>query len=768
MSREYFAQYPGRRDFAASIDLGSALVVATKNLPCYIAKIGGVLEAVVYRCPKGHLYVRVLDFTLDSPAFTKDEAVRASAVRQVMRGKDPEGVNVGIMVRSDIVNYVIMLRRDDKATAGIRKLAERFSIEVGDVSVPSSVVMEQKKGAAACPRVNHRFIAIEFLPHLLSQFGIYDNPPDPAWEPVWQIIRRMELLGGCSLAEPRPRNGTGNRRKIAVQPAVAPEAPPLITDEQTALAEDVRKDEDFDDDENTSFMQLRRPEMAAKYRIAVKIIKDLREREKQRLSTSAHEEVCAARMLAAQYKYKLKEALAVDSQERSKLVLAEREITELKRIIDALDLDSKPIPIESRKIVHSYKRLYEGLSPELIVHQAVKREYILSQALTAARAAKAEVCRLKELISPPVSVEVEVQTSDSWQEILALHMQLDKSRVQHTPSVRGRDAEDRLLDLLVGMAPTNSSVLLTRSVGHCGDYLVIYRDQGDETISGYAIIDCKCYTSTVPGKQVDKLIDDIEKTRSQFKMAPRWAAIVSMESDVIHNGKSGASDFWHESTIPVFLMHSTHKRGDDGSSSIRDLLGKASFIQQKAEETKISDESSQLLKVFETALIQGKRQGRGRTHSQVRSKVSFKTEISTSSPGISAAMSQPTARVAPVVPEPESDDDMSQDLEGVEENVEAVKRAGQRSKGAPAPHVPLDPRIFIAETEISPAHLKIAIVMSRLCKYDAGHKIKGVDIGSKVSSMLNITPNAVQKALRLILAKDVRCNRWLMNLTLTE
>jgi hypothetical protein len=716
----YLERYPGRLGFMEALDLKHVVDITSGDEKCYEANLCGIMKVAVHLSKLGRLYVRALDFTLINPSFSTDAAVRERAVEILLRGKEPSCRTPDEVVRCDITNYTSALNKELRASKAAVEIVKTFRQELGDPSAAPTVTMTRPTR-----RNNHQFFAIEILPHLLSQLGFYESPPDPAWAPVWKVIKSMELLGSCPLAEPKMRMGKGAAKRV---PQVAIQA-----ELQTELAE---VGEICTEDVPDSLMQLTRPKLCAMVRVLQKEKADLRARIADDSTKDVNEAARKMRETISKTQYKLRESQAAVNAIKAEKILLERELNDRKRIEHAIDFSNVEIPPEGLRLMNSYESLYKDKTPEQVKTNVTDREYIVHKAIRELEKAKQEIVRRGKIMDEYgmviIKKETDCQTDCTWTELtLAEKLEAQKSqmgliaervRSDCVPALRGREAEDRLMELLVAMAPTNCSVVLTRSTGHCGDYMLIFR--ADNIVSGYAIIDCKSYTAVVPTKQVEKLQSDIDYCTEQFKCPPRWAAIVSIDTDIVHNGSAGASDFIHKSTL-VLLLHSTNSKGDNGSSSIRDMLHRSEFIVNLLPVIQLSEESSVLIDKFEKSLIAGRKQGRGRSHSQARKSVSFTK---------------------------------------VEEVVQPHGEEIQQGSTVIIAREVLDSRIFVPSSQMSASELNIATLISRKYEYKEGNKIKGVDLKAYLMKCSGLSESSVKEFIKAVLLEGIRQGHSLINL----
>lgn len=140
---------------------------------------------------------------------------------------------------------------------------------------------------------------------------------------------------------------------------------------------------------------------------------------------------------------------------------------------------------------------------------------------------------------------------------------------ERMPAVRGRIAEDKIYALLQDSVPADCSILITRSTPCHADFTLVYRKGG--RISGYALIDVKHYDGTVGSSQIGKLQRDIDHCASVHGVPPIWAAIVSIESNIAHDGIRHAPDFFWKDTR-IHLVHNLLEPGDHGVSTLLSLI----------------------------------------------------------------------------------------------------------------------------------------------------------------------------------------------------
>lgn len=762
MEQDYWDRYPGRAAFMALIDLEHREELFNNgNRTCYEVVIGGLIRVAMCIVGK-RMYLRAKDFTVSGESFPQDPKLLEEATQRVLRGGKAKPDDPGKSVQQDINSFVARMSDANRKSRPGRKIVDTFREEVQDAECDPSVQMRGNHGHTN-RRTDSQFVAVELLPHFLSYHEFYESPPVPSWMPIWEVIQKMELLKDCPLDVPRTRKGGPKvNRKQRVGVRVVKKVP----ETQEQVHEEIKGEEDLSDER---LKQLRTPDLWAIIRNKSKLIEHLRNQNKKQVKNAPAEEVMKAqRNTISKLQYKLSQAL-VDLGKVTQIERMEIQNQQIIKILtDSVDFKKEEVPREVLKSLTSYRKLFDGLTPEQVVAKTRDREYFLHAGVRAVMLIRAELDRVSGILRGlDIEIgrkEIGIQTDETCQSIDAalqitknvqerLQVQSHQDRVAHTPSLKGREAEDRLLELLVGMAPTNVTVLLTRSTGRCGDFVLLYKEE--DVIVGYAIIDCKSYSHSVPEKEVQKLVRDIDACTRTFLSPPRWAAIVSVESDIIHNGHSRADDFCH-GTTPVFLMHSTNSHGDNGTSSIHDMFSKSRFYASLVPPVTPSEESVAELNDLEITHAD-KRSGRGRSHSKMRSdRVKFGEVV------VNRVETLPVQTPEPPVSETSS---ISEDNMAVLANL----KRGSRSKARTAvtetvSQKDLDKRIFVTDAPRKDGDILIAAAMSRLYKYKKGENIKGTILIKAVVDVTKLSESRVSSGLRNMFQPGVRDGQTLTNL----
>ncbi len=782
---DYLSRFPGRAAFlrlfnfetAEDLDSGSAK-------DCREVTVGGVIKAATHVAGSGHVYIRLVDFTLEGPSCTQDHAPRDLAIQRLMRNKAVTPGDPDKTLKADINNFVGAIIRVARQSKASSQILSTYRQELSDPLAELVITMKGKSGAAS-RRCNGPYIAVDLLPYAMSRLGFYDIPPDPRWTLVWQAMKKMELIGTCGLDDARQRHGgptsvqaqrrQERRRRLESAPVPdesedaqegRPGRAPLPPPQDAAVVNQEQDQAPLNPDEVASeyLMQLRRPKLVDMIRYYRKTIVDLRE-QNARLQAQDSEQGKDLREDLSKIRHKLKRAREENTHLRNKITMAERCSASLASIKAALDDNLTEYTPATCKAINSYRSLYGPMTKEEYELHAKNREYDsevktkLLDATTIDRMnMRKQLASLGAVISRQNAEVQTILTADQLDTAQQIHKELqvvlekekEKSRSYHIPSLKGREAEDRILELLVAMAPVDTTVLLTRTVGHCGDYMLLqYRE---DVVISYSIIDCKSYTGPVPVKEVEKLKNDVDSCTKLFGAKPSWAAIISLESDIIYGSKSGAADFLHEG-IPVFLLHSACQRGDNGSSAIRDMLGRAELMSTLLPQPVLSLDSSREIEVYAKRLKDTRKQGRGRSHSQARSRVSFGSAVTKTH---ECCLEEKSA-AAPEV--------LREESEGAEDDEPSLERLEVVLDSVPVEHYELlDPRIFIEETSMTTPQRNIARFISRNYQYSEGQKMKGKALGLELTRPLGLSYATLRNAFMVIFIPQLRQGHWIHNI----
>lgn len=190
-----------------------------------------------------------------------------------------------------------------------------------------------------------------------------------------------------------------------------------------------------------------------------------------------------------------------------------------------------------------------------------------------------ERLRIEIIEKYTIGVSVETQTDDRDSKLIEENHELTKKLLIFTtkeleakqrtenPAVKGRLAEDDVFESLKSNVPQGCTVVMTRSLPRHTDFMLTYSKSG--CTLGYALIDVKNYQGSVGSSQVDKLEKDIAFCTDKFHSPPVWAAIISLESNIAHNGVSRATDYLYGS-VKVHLVHNLNSSGNvnDGIRSL--------------------------------------------------------------------------------------------------------------------------------------------------------------------------------------------------------
>lgn len=756
----YLSRFPGRKALAEALnyDGGKELSTGTSKL-CREVKLCGLIDVAIHLGINGRLYVRAIDFTFAGPSCSVDPEVQEAAINRLLRGQIPGKTGARGKIRADINNFVNSIDKPDRQSGISQKLQDTYREEIGDPEAMATEMMNRTNFGTS-RRTNQKFISIELIPHFLSRISSLETPPDPSWEPVWKLIQAMEPLGSCPLSDPKIK--VSRRQEIVDSlEGVAEFNPPRRKKREPLPDVVIPPEEDGeveDGDEvnipNDRLLQQTRAKMVVMIRSLRKSLAASRAKfHKAFIEDSAAEELRAAKSANADLRLRAKQWQQEMAHYKARALMAEREINDNFRIEQAVDLSKMSLSKPAAKMMTSYAALYKGLSAEFIIAYSVRRECSFNQAILAMERAKSALDQAVKSGNGKILISAETQTEIQWdilvmQEKVKIHKEVeeahgnrlvaiaqDKSRTENVPALKGKEAEDRLQAILVQMSPENATVLVTRNVDHCGDFMLVFRE--DDVITGYSIIDCKSYSGPVPTKQVDKFESDIDHCTQLFGSPPRWSAIISIESDIIHEGVSGAPDFDH-GTTPVFLIHSAHRSGDI-STTVRDMLSKAKYVQKVRPFIPIELSACVEISSFEKKITE-KKSGRGRSHSQTKARVVFDERSQSRHRSSSGAR------------------------EIITEDGEVIQR-GKTMRSSQTVAIGLDPRIFTT-SELSQANINIANAMSKIYRYEQGKIERSKNVVATMARIMVLGESAINHALKEILVSENRIGHRIHNLSL--
>lgn len=316
---------------------------------------------------------------------------------------------------------------------------------------------------------------------------------------------------------------------------------------------------------------------------------------------------------------------------------------------------------------------------------------------------------------------------------------------QLSNGTRGRQGEEKLYELLLAYLPCSISVLDTRAVPHCGDFLLIYRGH-DDIITGYAMIDSKNYAGIVPDCEVTKLRYDIDFCTTRFGSAPHWASIVSHKTDISRVREPYGYEHEHGSTI-VLLFHSALMTTDMEEGLIDKLLNDAEFYNSVSEFPTISSESSRILAEFERTGTDPLR-GRSRV-SRYSQRTRTQSQPPRQIPPQLSSLPLPIQGTMPIIPDER----------------EPVESAAVVDSPQVTSQTVLEQRLFKSEKMV-PSFSRIAAAMNRLYRFELGSRVRGTQVASTVAQAAFTNPERVSKVLKQILVPGVREGHWLVNVGL--
>lgn len=604
----------GRAAFCSAINFQNAEEVTDNGKTYLIVRLAEVMEVALHRDALGLLYLRGADFTCYNPRFSIDPVIIAAAHKVIIgprEDRDPKDA-----VRIGIANFVGSWN-DQKRTAkpGLQ-LLEAYRAEVMQPAAPMCV--SSNTVGRGRVRTSGPFIALEILPYLLFRFGIESSPPDPRWQPVWDLIAQMERFPLISMPGPRACKELVKRSKVGREPAKPPVALPVEAQVLSpAIEPAVELDEDTQGYENypdyRQMSTLTHNQLVNRYKYFFRRCQELQQADHSTRDVDLLAEMETLRNTNKMLKYRdkqnhdnMEKIAALQAQNKGldgeneslKVLLAIREDGTVNLRKSGTPLIRKTFEEDLNdderwtKLVLAYK-----LEGELRTRVAKREATIRDLQLQIERLGKA---------LPPAGVstqtDISLETEAAAVQVLNTCLQderkitgelrerieeisHDKTKAQYCPVLRGRHAEDKLRSVLAKTVPENVKIFDTRSYPHHADFTLIFYSALGE-IEGYALIDCKHYQDAVPGSEVDKLERDVDTCRDRYGSQALWASIVSVESQISHKGQSRAGDYFHRDDIPIILVHGLAVCvEDDGSSALRDMLGRADMYLKRIQKT---------------------------------------------------------------------------------------------------------------------------------------------------------------------------------------
>lgn len=551
---------PACYEFLRLIDTERVSLIGDNGFTCMIAILANVLEVALYMDPKNRWYVRTLDF-IDCGSGTDEERETRWKKYYALQN-----------------NFVGMWEAGDGRNSSIgQRLLTSYRASVQDPEAPMCQ-LNNRRGHGN-PRTSTWFLPIEILPYILTRFEFYANPSRPEYEPVWDVIRRLQPLAGCPLDMIKPTNSATVRRRriLSVHPTSREGVPEPAPGERTV------EEELAEDDERLGNRDKRALVSRIRYLGKALMVRD------QKFKRDNEDLLRKNKALADQvHRLKHNEQRQIDFQEA---------YVELKGRFDAAELrwnlmiSEEPGAGEARS-APSEERAFFAMSQKRQWHQ-VNRAFKLSQQASAKlQQTGAELDRMRaerdsvrhkydELaggatkeVHEAVVVELEASkarvqelTEQLAQATIPLLAEVQR-RAEGVPAVRGRICENEIHNLLRENVGEGCSVLLTRGKTRHADFMLLYRKSS--RIIGYALIDAKHYEDNVGSNQIVKLQRDIDNCTSIYGVPPIWASIISLTTSISHVGVSQAPDFLY-GNVRVHLVHKLRET-DDGTLGILSLL----------------------------------------------------------------------------------------------------------------------------------------------------------------------------------------------------
>lgn len=465
---------------------------------------------------------------------------------------------------------------------------------------------------------------------MLIRLGLYTTAPVPEVEPIWMLMRSMQQLTGAPFSIIRGPHRAKPRAARVAPLKIAPAASVEVVPSPNAVVEEGESESDQEEPESLAHagpapappaITTVSAVIEARQEITSEAEDNLDVLEKYSVKALAKHIQCHAKMRRLEAAKTDRQYLELRdnnqrlrrqlTQQSNRLALADverREFENLKVQFKSLAegiavnepaseaITPHPMPFQDF-ILLTDKAKHEKLAYEHRKHLKTRNELRStlekvsnSQAETAAVRAQTGMARME-----PAEI---AELARSRIEITELHKknsglltELVQRLETRVPAVRGRIGEDELFDLLENEAPTGCTISLTRHIPHHGDFMMVYRNK-DARIQGYAIVDSKNYEGTVGTSQVGKLEIDIQECVKLYGVPPVWAAVISIESTISHNGCSRAPDYFTLQGTRMHLIHNLKEIGDDGTAGIRRLhcVGKLDVEAIERPSTILADE----------------------------------------------------------------------------------------------------------------------------------------------------------------------------------
>jgi hypothetical protein len=490
-----------------------------------------------------------------------------------------------------IANFVGMWNPSDtRNSVDGCNLLRCYQEYVKDPEAPMSHINNVgKKGNI--PKVAGWYIVFEAIPYVLKRFGL-QQCPNPTLERLWGLMMAIPTIPGASVDAVRGPNKirpkkvkgeatvVGDRDENSDYPEEFEVEPEVLTGPPAEMQPVPDTEPIVEEKDDTVLSQ--------------KPIKQLVQtiRRYERLQAAERERWQLASEKIRKENSDLRK-IARDSREEAKKLEESHKVQQAFTDLARKNDESQDLPIpagEFRKLTEIQKLTFLGHQHRR--HLKTQRAFSSLEKKYHSVKLENEQIRKEWDIRSKIRSEAEVQTDDfdglrrlqeenrTLTARLAIPLIGEVDRLTaRLPANRGRIGEDEVYNMLKDAANTNDTILITRSVPHHADFMIIYRDK--DSIKGYAIIDAKHYEKAVGGDQVAKLEKDITECTTIYGCPPIWAAIVSLESSISHTGVSHAPDYFFGDTR-VRLIHNLRHESSGGICGILLLLEKGELDVQAA------------------------------------------------------------------------------------------------------------------------------------------------------------------------------------------
>ena len=790
----FYTRKPSRQKFYEQFDLSGTKTIIDNGFTHRILRLANVMEVAVHE-DSGMFYVRAADFTIMNPGFTKDLDILTAAGKVSIGSRidrDPKDVT-----RTTITNFVASWSDPKRTTNPGRQLLEAFRLEVLNPKAVMSITSNTLgRGQTRTTGPFIALEILPYLLHRLGINNQSPDPRwKPVWDLIL-IMEKFPLIstqgpracraftkrkaptGISAVADARAAViATGRDDEEAENPNVESiRGPYLVIEEiEEAIVEDVLPgilEETPEVIPCDILPDLREMDSLSKSQVVMKFkyyfnrCKELIEREHSNRSETDKLEIIELRTANASHRYVAKQRAA----DIEKMAKVERDNAALRRELDSYNI------LETKDLVECVKKRKSGLplSRRVFEHEMSEDQkwYKIALSYRVENTLCEKIRELQKLVTardiqierytnPIPNIDFSMQVnflSDaefgmdrtierqndelkiSRSELTAVRDRLllatqDQVKAQYCSSLRGRLAEERIASIISKVLPEEIKLFNTSSIPHHADFTLIYFDkETKERIVGYALIDCKHYQDSVPSSEVSKLEKDIETCRDRYGSPPSWACILSISSQISHNGASRAPDYYYKKDIPILLVHGLGTCvNDDGSLVIRDVLSRVTmYLEHKI---KIELEAPIVLRLQDF-----------KSRCEQIAKPARRSRSSVSSRGLrSVSIREPSTHYEEEKDISSIQDDID-DLVGFESSIQSPNANDIREE--------YDPKIFCESKAMTREEYSVAVVINQLYIPDGKSFVARYELIVKISSQMNRCQRFVRGHLAKILTLE--------------